>query len=584
MSTLPYDVLCMLYPLLPRVQVLALMQSSKEMYTAGVRRLLTFGVTISSDDQLVSFCKFILRDAPMRARWLRRLAIRIELHPTDYLSDETDYEAMEPDDTSSDGEEVENHDMSGDDFQEDATNNKSMEDDGPEDSAEEDGSWEETDGNDTEQESIYEMSVCSYDVGRLKGGPLLVRVLSETMHLEDIEIEWFEELLLDCRALVNVIMELETILRFRMTSFALNTLTVVQGFKSPLVEVDIEVSSYHQSASLDVLEILASFSSTLQKVTISSGDFSHGLVMPSEQTPRFLRVHTLSLLLCETILDSQPHDPPFLPLLVRTFPNLRTLEFTDYIPSREGSVEVEHRKNSAISQFNVWEDLQDLRGDLESLYALGLNRPVSRVEISDVGRDSVMAYNRLHDVVHVIRPTQLLLQVGYGDHAQQDLAGLLCLSACVVAAGHLTCLVLDINIVLLGLRSHHAMAVTRLLERLPNLKVFVLRAGKHPSSTSSQDERPAVRFCPDSSEHCSFCFAVRRWHSELFLSLSKGVEFFSLEYEGSPGIYWKWGTEIWHDVDYVCPPEVISFIRAERLQFHPVRGLSGVEKRVRGDN
>ena len=392
--------------------VLSMMRTCKDLYEFGVKHLLHFGVHVRTEEQLTSFCKFILCSPSTRARHVRTLGISIKRDLQELCS------PLDPwGDSDSDEETITS---SNEDLYVDETGLN----------------WE--DHADLLDEVLNQrgwprraspqVTVTDEFRQKTEGAVLLADVLGETKNLEELRIGYCEELFELAQMggemrnwgsdrLQAAIAGLTSVRRLRIASFGLRTLSLLPTMRTPLVEVDINFYYTVIEQHPDFLDILSPFCGTLRKVTVWHVDLYIDFIGLQDNTPRFPHVHTLSI---------RRVDGLSLSVLVFAFPNIQVLEITDlwlddttYPPD----VHEARDENLAVPDEELWPELQHLSGDIYALYALGLTRHVHRLDISEMHLDEELS-TMLHSTLETVRPARLLLHIGYpstGQHADPEL-------------------------------------------------------------------------------------------------------------------------------------------------------------------
>ena len=348
---IPFDIITILLQLLKtRSDVMSLVLTSKDIYTECARNLLRFPITISDDRQLVSLCEFILRDVSRRATHLRQLYICIPL----------------------------------------------------------------------KLRQTYDEYYVYRDDPDLLGASLLVCVLQKAIQLEDLSIDWCEELLERDNRLVPAVTSLNTLRRLRISSFGLLVCELLEGMHSRLRELEVDICTSDTSApafqgdNLPLTHLLGTIHGQRDTLESLAVWFSfvgrYETTQPWCQALRFPRLHSLSL--------RMPADID-LEFLVRTFPNLRCLDATCawYSSEAEDDSELSRRDIEDMHNENIghsrWASLEQVSGDLDGIYALGLtSESIVRMDAT-CPLDCDHAQRRLHHLLQSHGFTHVLLHFGY---------------------------------------------------------------------------------------------------------------------------------------------------------------------------
>ena len=370
------------------------MRTCRVLYEIGIRRLLQFGVTISSESQLLAFSHYISHSPSTRAPLLRRLRISIQADPYTPSVHEIAGDGEIGHYMDSDG------DSNGEEYSLHGDNNND------EDTLENGGDLKEDKGGGD-----------AVNRERSSAGVLaLAQILRLAGNLEDLRLGYLEELLQsfpikalsnaafkDEHLLLGAVATLTSIKHLHLASFGTLALALFKSVTSPLVEVDIKFRLWkRRMINPNILHLLSKYCATLEKITVWHVDIHEDFVQLSNNTPRFPRVHTLCI--------RQPENLS-LSVLLHAFPNLQSLDVTGLFDAA-GVVDDTHDENRELDDSQSLVGLRYLSGDIITLYALGLTRDVERLDISEVDL-SLSDEMMLETILDGARPTTLLLRIGY---------------------------------------------------------------------------------------------------------------------------------------------------------------------------
>ncbi|TFK89599.1 hypothetical protein K466DRAFT_652006 [Polyporus arcularius HHB13444] len=249
----------------------------------------------------------------------------------------------------------------------------------------------------------------------LHGASLLVRVLKAATGLADLSIDWCEELLEREHRLVSSIASLSSLRSLRVSSVGLLSCELLHTMRSYLRTLEVDcwmhdvIANHYDDLPLPyLLDTLPTHCChTLQTLIVWFSDVrSRHNSEEWCQALRFPGVRTLSLR-NPTDLDRE--------FLVRAFPKLVRLDIMDVLVEE---VDMEEIRTDNLEQA-CWHNLEELSGDVDSLFALGLTSPVRRVDIV-CPNDFYSTRRRLHEVLSGTRPTHLLLHFAYSRHEEEE--------------------------------------------------------------------------------------------------------------------------------------------------------------------
>ncbi|KAI0759243.1 hypothetical protein BD413DRAFT_722529 [Trametes elegans] len=345
--------------------VSALMRSSWTLYFVGIKRLLRLGVSIYTDEELVGFCQFMARNLPRCADFLTSLFICIERNRID---------------------------------------------------------------NEILSRYTYELDDSDDSADLLEGAPLLLPTIAQCTSLQNLTIHFCEELLECDDRLMEAFASLTTLRQLRVSSFGLRTYDFVSTVRSPIVDIHVGCEALTQDVIWsqflilpDPFIMLRQHCTTLERISLRAVDTTE-LFVYLDGTPLtvFPRVHTLAIG-GSRVLERT--------VLVDAFPNLRSLEVIntvfDYLYMENPPTEEEaHEMNrDDEDEDEVWPYLDHLSGDADSLYVLGVNRPVGRLDIAcDFRYDYV---EHLHETIEDLHPPRLLIRRGYNQRGYDGAPGML---------------------------------------------------------------------------------------------------------------------------------------------------------------
>ena len=328
------------------------MLTCKELHAAGMPHLLRRGVDIKNISKLHSFCRFILRNAPLRAVHVRKLILRVNF----------DAQTVEVGPTP-----LEEH-------------------------GEEEGALLEC-----------------YTDAEIETLSLLKQVLGSTSNLEELRVDLCEELLqLDeyvsdlqdsDHQLAMTLSSSRSFKRLHLSSLGFRAQVVLSTMLAPLAEVVIDF--YCNSDYDDVLTALEPHKATLRSIT------AYHIAVDARQPPQsvpvyprvlFLSLHHIASLTLNTLLHG--------------FPALRTLELFDLTFRTGISHPAVALRNRETPDGMHWPELTILRGDLFALDALGLTRHVPTLEITRTTLHP-SDFLALTGVLHGTRPRYLFLHIGH---------------------------------------------------------------------------------------------------------------------------------------------------------------------------
>ncbi|KAI0650996.1 hypothetical protein C8Q79DRAFT_1844 [Trametes meyenii] len=421
------DVLFELLQHVPRQSdVSALMRTSKHLYEAGSKPLLAFGVTLTDDQQLQSFCDFILRDASTRAPSLRRLHLKFKLDP-ESQGNEDDYDEYDGEDEDED-------------------------DDGDDD-----------DGAGVKRKTTVSASQKSGQTPPSKVAlDKLLKVLPLTQNVEDLRIDWCEEFLELDKKLVEPLISFERLRHLDLHSIGVLTQRVLDETKSKPAEIDLSFSSDEGYDPPELIPCLSRHRISVENIRSSNAE----LGSISEPFPR---VRALALrALCD----------PDLPSLHKGFPNLTHLTLTKL---DIGSADRMRKDNMSAAASSPWGVLDHLCGALEALYILGTSPRVRKLEVEGISQ-SKTTFAQLHTVVAEAQPSHLILRLeSWGSYDVKRVAGLLPSGELAV-----THLVLDMSPWVLKGSADAFISGLLALVRKTGLEFLIVRLGRPANAEDSK--------------------------------------------------------------------------------------------------
>ncbi|KAH9915931.1 uncharacterized protein BXZ73DRAFT_105998 [Epithele typhae] len=364
------------------------MLACSHLYKVGVKCMLTHPVTISSGWQLVSFCQFMLSDFSPRLPLFHTLRLRL-LPCEAVLNALTSADTINP--------------------MADLMDSMSIDDEPA-------GSNPRTD---------LGGSVDTEDPQEKHGISMLVHVLERAVGLQDLDIDELEPLLFVEPALIQAIASLPSLTCLTTTCYGRRSHELCSKIRSQELRA-IDINFWHESTGptddsnipYDALVALLSTYPDLQDVTAKCVTFPmpiaphssrSGAAGSSSRNLPFLRwVHTLSL---QGITGL-----PLIPELFSVFPNVRNLTFSCNIPSSTTHDRLQQLR--ALNQGTArWASLDELAGDLPSLYVLNLHDcRAARLDIDSpffTGRDTIDRASLAHQYGSVLadtRPTSVRLR------------------------------------------------------------------------------------------------------------------------------------------------------------------------------
>lgn len=253
--------------------------------------------------------------------------------------------------------------------------------------------------------------------------PLLVPIVSQLTHLDDLSIDYCEKLLHADERLLDTLSALKTVRTLRVTTFGYLTHELVNTIQSPLVSVHVDgvwplvggIVTTGSQLFPNPLEMLDRHQATLEKVFIRFCDLTAEVVRLSPITSVFPRVSALALMDCR--VDERS-------VLVNAFPNLRYLEVT--VTCKREDIESEDAPLPHIddaydlnrANLRCWPHLDHVYGDPDALYALGLHCTVTRIDFMCVlYEDPVL---NLRTVVVDVRPSRVIVHCGLPGNLKDD--------------------------------------------------------------------------------------------------------------------------------------------------------------------
>ncbi|EIW52440.1 uncharacterized protein TRAVEDRAFT_75396 [Trametes versicolor FP-101664 SS1] len=249
--------------------------------------------------------------------------------------------------------------------------------------------------------SVYACDPEIIEQEMLKGGRLLYRVLRRATSLQHLTVHFCEELLEREESLVDALVALESVRYLHISSYGLRAHEVVAEIHSPLVHINVDCASSADQA-VEIGHALARHRETLEKITAWDVNLLVELVEEDDDIV-FPRVHSLCLRSSLT-LD--------LSYLVGTFPNVRSLEVVNvYLEDGSPSENASQLRDRNLATTDTWCGLDYLCGDEWSIYILGLQCPVKRLDVTLDG----MGW--LGPPVANVRPTHFLLHCGFAEEA-----------------------------------------------------------------------------------------------------------------------------------------------------------------------
>ncbi|KAI0718015.1 hypothetical protein C8T65DRAFT_725944, partial [Cerioporus squamosus] len=407
----------------------------------------------------------------------------------------------------------------------------------------------------------------------LRGASLMVRVLQKATRLEELSIDWCEELLEREDRLVSSIASLSSFRSLRVSSFGLLSCELLQNVRSPLRTLEVDcwrpdvMQNGHDDLPLPYLlgTLPAHCCQTLETLVVWYPNI--GSRHAAEESCRALRfpcVRTLSL-----------RNPANLNLkfLVRAFPHLVRLEIMDVSFDED---DIEERHNANIQEA-CWPSLQEVSGDGESLYALGLTSSVRRVD-AICPNDFYRTRRRLQESLVETRPTHFLLHFGYYRDEDEEgcdpNGGVVDLLDLDSLNEKLTHLALDIS---LNMQTDdhspsnllHMLVYT--LSRYDLLSFLVLRLDTSlPTSANPAGDAPPSE---DYDLNRVFCFAPfldpTRCAEDLAAHVPTLVHI-SFQIKGRPPAFWRvhrTGSRV--SLETIDPVEGRELVKREGLQFSP---------------
>ncbi|OJT07185.1 hypothetical protein TRAPUB_1957 [Trametes pubescens] len=242
--------------------------------------------------------------------------------------------------------------------------------------------------------------------------PLLVPILSQLSHLDDLSIDYCEELLESDERLLDTFSALKTVRTLRVTSFGFLTYDLVETIQSPLVNVHVdgacpagETLTGGSHIMPNPLWMLNRHQATLEKVFIRYFDLRAEYVRSNPTRSVFPRVSALALIEC--CVDERS-------VLVDAFPNLRYLEFTGERTDAEGGnnplLHIDEAYELNNPDLRCWAHLDHVYGDLDALYALGLRCSVTRLDVVCVMSEDTIINMRI--VIADVLPSRLIVHCG----------------------------------------------------------------------------------------------------------------------------------------------------------------------------
>ncbi|KAI0673288.1 hypothetical protein C8Q78DRAFT_1077552 [Trametes maxima] len=422
------DVLLELLQHVPRQSdVSALMRTSKQLYEAGAKPLLAFGVTLTNDQQLQSFCDFISRDASMRAPSVQRLHLKFKLDPESQW-DEDDY------DEDDDRYEVEDDDDRDDRARREAT------------------------ANANQRSGQTPPSKAALDK--------LLKILPLIKNMEDLRIDWCEEFLGLKKKLVEPFISFERLLHLDLHSIGVLTQRILDETKSKPAEIDLSFTSDERYDTPELIPCLSRHRTSVETIRGSNAE----LGSISEPFPR---VRTLALrALCD----------PDLPSLHQGFPNLTRLTLTKLDIQ---SADRMRKDNMSAAVSSPWGVLDHLYGSPEGLYILGTSPRVRKLEVEDISQ-SKTTFAQLHTVITEAHPSHLVLHLeSWGSYDVKKVADLLPSGKLEV-----THLVLDMSPWVLKGSAAAFLSGLLTLTRKASLEFLIVRLGRPASVEDPKSPGP----------------------------------------------------------------------------------------------
>ena len=264
------------------------------------------------------------------------------------------------------------------------------------------------------------------------GSRLLVQVLLGTTHLHELRIDNCEALLELETALPKAIQALPRLRCLHIHSIGETTLAMLCQLESSLTEIDIHCYNEEDDTGEmdDPLPLVRRHQATLERL-------SAWYVEIRNNTLQFSNVRALALRQARGLDIS---------VLQHAFPNLTYLELSAV--DDEESMDELREDNMARQRPESWRDLHYLCGSLDSLYGLGLLRPVKRVDVDGIST-AEETLQRLRVLVNDTSPTHLLIRAYSTLAAGFDVAALPALlpTPGAPSVSHLT-----LDLCLLGLR------------------------------------------------------------------------------------------------------------------------------------
>ena len=390
--SLCFDIFLAIFDVLhDQADVVALASTCRVLNSFGARHILSFGVKIEDDDALLSFCHFMMADLNRRTPHLRKLAISI------------DFGVFDRDHRDSSDEDLLLYDV-----------------DLPSDCEEREA---ESGGNKTRHPKKHDMGVQTEPRPEEE---MLIAVFRAATCLQDFDIGCTEQLLWLCGSdFRQALVGLPALQRLRTATLGPHTLSVVRRMTAPLVEIDLDFRYYNMGAYVDLFDVLnlPASQASLRKVTVwhvalGGTDFVWHML---KDKPCFPGVHTLAVRGIDGGI--------YLPALVHAFPNVRRLDLTDVVCGGSEMVDVkaERERNKTVCLHGIWRSLTRLSGDLDALYALGIDRHVSRVDVDKV-RLTNQGLRWFRSIMRRTLPSRLLVHIvkqrNMDVHATLDLGGL----------------------------------------------------------------------------------------------------------------------------------------------------------------
>ncbi|OJT12995.1 hypothetical protein TRAPUB_10472 [Trametes pubescens] len=329
--------------------------------------------------------------------------------------------------------------------------------------------------------SVYECDPEIIEQEMLKGGRLLSRVLRRATALEHLTIHFCEELLEREESLVDALIALRNVRYLHISSYGLRAHEVVAEINSPLVHIKVDCSSSGGDHVVDIGQTLARHRDTLEKITTWDVNLMAGFISLEEDEDIFFpHVHSLCMR-SSLALD--------LSYLVDAFPNVRSLEVSNvYLDDSSTSDSASHLRDINLATTDIWRGLDYLCGDEWSIYILGLQCPVKRLDVAMDG------FGWLDILVANARPTHFVLHCGFAETVRFGASLWELPEALVSVTGSTTHLGLDLCTSLKALDAHVGVIMVRVPPSVSGVTFFALRMSALPLEEDSAYARGDPRY------------------------------------------------------------------------------------------